>query len=199
MLIAAAPTLAQAPLWYLSRSTGVVAFVLLTLSVLLGVAATQRAVASPRWPRFATQLLHRNLSLLGMALLAAHIACVVADSYVNITWVDAVVPGLSAYQTFGTALGTLAMDVALLATVSGLVRSRLPISVWTWTHRCAYLLWPLALVHMLLSGTDTKSGLWGVVLGAGSGALVGGALCLRLLAGDSPSPVRSLRHLGTRS
>ena len=49
----AAPTLDQAPLWYLSRSTGLTSFVLLTAATALGVAATQRALAHASWPRFA--------------------------------------------------------------------------------------------------------------------------------------------------
>ena len=66
--LAAASTFSSSPLWYLTRSTGITAFVLLTLTTVLGIAATQRALASPAWPRFATQQLHRNVSLLAMVL-----------------------------------------------------------------------------------------------------------------------------------
>jgi preprotein translocase subunit SecG len=44
---ARAPTLSEAPYWYLTRSTGIVAFVLLTVALAVGIAATQRTLASP--------------------------------------------------------------------------------------------------------------------------------------------------------
>ena len=96
----AAPTLGQAPLWYLSRSTGIVSFVLMTLTLCLGIASTQRALASPGWPRFATQGLHRNVSLLALGFLGVHIVSTIADSYVSISWWAAVLP-TSAFQPLG--------------------------------------------------------------------------------------------------
>src|SRR4051795_4761342 len=108
-----APTLDQAPLWYLSRSTGIVSFVLVTVALCLGIASTQRAIASPRWPRFATQGLHRNVSLLALGFLLVHIVTTIADSYVSISWWAAVVPGVSHYRGTWVALGTIAFDIVV--------------------------------------------------------------------------------------
>ena len=58
---------------------GLVALMLLTLSVLLGVLTAGR-FARPRWPRFLTVGLHRNLSLLVLVFLALHIGTTVLDS-----------------------------------------------------------------------------------------------------------------------
>src|SRR5262249_29484455 len=58
--------------WYLTRSTGAVALVLLTAAVALGVADVRR-LSTPHWPRFVLDSLHRNVSLLAMVFLALHI------------------------------------------------------------------------------------------------------------------------------
>ncbi len=58
-------------LWYATRATGLVALLLLTVSVLLGILTAGR-FASGNWPRFLTQGLHRNISLLVLAFLALH-------------------------------------------------------------------------------------------------------------------------------
>ena len=80
----------------------------------LGVLATP-AAGSPRWPRFALQTLHRNVSLLACALLVAHAVTPVLDTYVNhyasISPVDALVPFVAAYRPFALGLGTLALDL----------------------------------------------------------------------------------------
>ena len=62
--------------WYLTRSSGFVALILLTASVALGVLAMAR-LRTTAWPRFVTQALHRNVSLLAVCFLGAHIATTV--------------------------------------------------------------------------------------------------------------------------
>jgi hypothetical protein len=64
-------TAGPSPLWYATRASGVMALVLLTATVVLGVAGTAR-FATPRWPRVITARLHRSLSLLAVAFVAAH-------------------------------------------------------------------------------------------------------------------------------
>lgn len=193
MITAATPTLGQAPLWYVTRSTGITAFVLLTLAMALGVAATQRALASPAWPRFATQALHRNVSLLAPAFLAVHIVTAIADGYVDMGWWSAVVPGASSYRTLWVGLGTVAVDLTLAVILTSLVRLRMGARRWRVVHLTAYALWPLSLVHYLKTGTDA-GGRLGIWLAAGSAGLVAAAGAVRIVTSQvPPQPVRSIR------
>jgi DMSO/TMAO reductase YedYZ heme-binding membrane subunit len=181
------PTLGEAPYWYLTRSTGVVAFVLLTVTLALGVAATQRALATPAWPRFATQGLHRNVSLLGLAFLGAHVTTTVLDSFVDLSGWSAFAPGASHYRTTWVALGTTAFDLTLLVVVSSLVRTRLPVGVWRGVHLSAYLAWPLAWLHFLRTGTDAVQGRFGFWVAIGCAAVVGLAAGVRIALPDKGS------------
>ena len=187
-----APTLGQAPLWYLSRSTGIVSFVLVTVSLGLGIASTQRALASPRWPRFATQGLHRNVSLLALGFLGVHIGTTIADGYVDISWWAAVVPGVSHYRGTWVALGTLAFDTILAVIVTSLFRLRMNATYWRWLHYTVYAAWPLAWLHFLETGTDAAHGRFGVWVAIGSAVVVGGAVGARTGLRDDPAPVRSV-------
>jgi hypothetical protein len=65
-------------LWYLTRATGIVALVLLTCTVVLGVLGTAR-VATERWPRIVTAGLHRNLALPATAFVRIHVITIVLD------------------------------------------------------------------------------------------------------------------------
>jgi hypothetical protein len=192
MILAGAPTLHQAPLWYLSRSTGIVSFVLVTLALALGIASTQRALASPSWPRFATQGLHRNVSLLALAFLGVHVVSTLADSFVDIGWLSLVVPGVGHYKNLWTSLGIIAFDVLLVVTATSLVRLRLNATLWRALHYTVYAAWPLAWLHFLKTGTDAAHGKFGLYIALGAATLVGAAVGARTMLRDSPAPVRSV-------
>lgn len=151
-------------LWYLTRSTAVVAFVLMTASFALGIAATKRHLAARWWPRFATQQLHRNFAMIAILALIVHIVTTLADTYVHVGWAALVIPGLSGYRTLWVALGTLAFDVFLLVIVSSLLRDKLPVRVWRTMHWAVYAAWPLSFLHFLKTGTDAAHGRWGLWL-----------------------------------
>ena len=183
----------QAPLWYVTRSTGVVAFLLLTLTVAFGVAATQRALASPHWPRFATQALHRNISLLSVGFLAVHIVTTVIDSFVNVGWLSVVLPFSSSYKRFGVGLGAIVFDLLVLVVLTSLLRLQLPQRLWRVVHLSVYAAWPVALLHFLKTGTEAK-GSFGTWLAVGATVVVAGAVALRVLTSDEqqPRPVGSI-------
>jgi len=67
-------------LWFGNRGTGFVLLMLLTLSTVLGVLSTAR-LSLRRWPRMLSQGLHRNVSLLAVTFLAAHVATAVVDTF----------------------------------------------------------------------------------------------------------------------
>jgi len=193
VITAAAPTLSQAPYWYLTRSTGITAFVLLTVAMAFGVAATQRTLASPAWPRFATQNLHRNVSLLGLAFVVVHIVTTLVDGYVSISWWNTLVPGLSNYRPLWVALGTIAFDLTLMVIVTSLLRLRMNAVVWRRLHYTVYASWPMMWLHFLKTGTDSAHGRFGLWIGIACAGMVGAALAVRVAARDNgPQPLRSI-------
>lgn len=167
-------------LWYLNRGTGVVLLVLFTLSVVLGVLATGRG-ASPLWPRFVTQGLHRTLAALSLLLLAAHTVTAVVDEYVDIRWRHAVVPVGATYEPVWLGLGTLALDLTLVVTATSLARGRLPHRAWFIVHLTTYAAWMAGVVHGVGIGTDAGSS-WMAAITAGCVAAVALAVGTRLVA-----------------
>jgi methionine sulfoxide reductase heme-binding subunit len=144
-------------IWYLNRATGLVALVLMTLTVVLG-AVVRRQGRLPGLPRFGVVTLHRNVSLLSALLLVTHVVCAVVDSYVSIGWISVLVPFTSGWRPIQVALGTLAIDLLALVVVTSLLRGRIPVRLWRGIHRTSYALWPLAFLHGLTAGTDLGSG-----------------------------------------
>lgn len=171
--------LASTPaLWYLTRGSGVVTLVLLTGTVVLGITTSSRW-ASRQWPRFVTEGLHRNLSLLVLVFLALHVTTTVVDGYVPIRWLDAVIPFGSAYRPAWLGLGALALDLLVAVAITSLLRARLGYRTWRMVHWLAYACWPVALLHGLGIGSDTRQP-WSLAIDAIAAGSAAAALWWRL-------------------
>jgi methionine sulfoxide reductase heme-binding subunit len=142
--------------WYLARATGMVSLVLLTASVVLGVLGPLR-VAAPRWPRFTIDTMHRDVSLLVVVLLAFHILTSVLDTFTSISLVNSVIPFTGSYRPLWLGLGALSFDLLLALVVTSIYRRRLGYRAWRAIHWLAYASWPVAVLHGLGTGSDTKS------------------------------------------
>ena len=170
-------------LWYASRATGVVALVLLTVVVLLGILVNRQG-RLPGLPRFAVTGLHRSISLLAVAFLAVHVVTAVADPYVTIRLIAAVVPFTSGYEPFAIGLGAVSLDLIAALIVTSLLRAHLGRRLWRAVHWLAYASYPVALLHSVTSAKDLRSG--GLLaLTAACALAVAAATCYRATAARS--------------
>ena len=163
-------------LWYLTRSLGVGALVLLTASVALGVLTATRW-RSERWPRFVTTGLHRNLTLIAICFVAGHVATTdrrrLHDPSASRTRLSR-----SCRRTgpIWLGLGAVASDLLLALVVTSLLRARIGYRAWRYVHWLAYVSWPVALVHALGTGSDAAFGWLRIVGGVSIGVVVLAAL-----------------------
>ncbi len=155
MSLSVGATLGPSAYWYLARGTGAVALVLLTASVVIGIVGSVRVVTA-RWPRFAIDAVHRDVSLLVIVVLVIHIVTSVLDGFAPITLLDGVIPFVSPYRPLWLGLGTLAFDLLVAIAVTSLVRRRLGYRAWRTVHWLAYASWPVAVLHGLGTGSDVK-------------------------------------------
>ncbi|HEX4244528.1 MAG TPA: ferric reductase-like transmembrane domain-containing protein, partial [Acidimicrobiales bacterium] len=149
-------------LWYLTRASGLVSLVLLSGTVVLGIVASV-GWTTERWPRFLSQSVHRNLSLLCLVLIAIHVVTTVADGYVPIGYLDALIPFRTPYRPIWVGFGALALDLLLAVAITSGLRRRIGPRAWRGVHWLAYLCWPVALLHGLGAGSDTRLSLTLVV------------------------------------
>jgi Ferric reductase like transmembrane component len=167
--------------WFLTRGTGAISLVLLTLSLALGVINVRRTRIA-RVPRFVLDAIHRNASLLAVTFLVVHVTTALLDGFAPITLLDVVVPFGSAYRPVWLGLGAVAFDLMIAITVTSLLRRRFGHSAWRATHWLAYASWPVALLHGLGTGTDTRTH-WMLVLAGGCVVVMIAAVLVRVVAG----------------
>jgi predicted ferric reductase len=178
---AATSTLGPSAYWYLTRSTGAVAMVLLTATVALGVVDVRRWT-SERWPRFVIDGLHRNIALLTLVFLLVHILTSVLDSFAPIGLLDAVVPFAGSYRPFWLGLGAVSFDLLLAVTITSLLRRRVGHRGWRAVHWLSYASWPVALLHGFGTGSDVKD-TWLLLLSLACLAVVAISVLVRVAAG----------------
>ena len=176
--------------WYVTRGTGVVALVLLTAVVAIGVAGSLR-LRGERWPRFLVVGLHRNLTLLTLVFLALHIVTTVLDSFTPIRLIDAFVPFVAHYRPIWLGLGAIAFDLLLALTLTSLLRARVGYRNWRVLHWLAYAAWPVALAHGLGTGSDARFG-WMQLLSIVCVLTVLGAVLLRASRAEAAPARRAL-------
>ncbi len=178
-------------LWYATRAFAIVSLLLLSAVMVLGLlTAGRRAV--PRRHRFVVSEVHRTLALTGVAFIALHVVTAIADGYVALNWLDAIVPFASSYNPLWTGLGTVAVDLLIALVATSLLRDRIGYRTWRAVHWAAYACYPVALAHGIGSGTDAGSPLL-LVPAAASVLAVGTAAVLRLRARTRGATTRQAR------
>jgi methionine sulfoxide reductase heme-binding subunit len=156
--------------WYFARSAGIVAYLLLSSSVLLGVLMAGRAPLA--WPRFAVEEVHRFLAILTGVFVALHGGTLLLDTVVPLRLSGALVPFTSAYRPFAVGLGVCTAELLAAVGISNALRRRIPHTLWRRIHYVTLAAWPLATLHGLLAGTD-RFDPWFAAIAGGTIAAVG--------------------------
>ena len=164
--------------WYASRATGIVALLLLTAVLVLGILVSRQG-RLPGLPRFAVTDIHRNLSLLSVAFIVIHVLTAVLDTYVHIPLISAVVPFASGYERLWLGLGAVSLDIMLAMIVTSLLRGRMNRMLWRAVHLLAYASWPVAFAHSIGSSSDLQRG-WMLDMAIGCAVIVAAAVIWRL-------------------
>jgi len=187
VLIASSTTI-----WYAARAGGVVAFLLLSASVLAGIALAGKQRV-PGFPRFAVEDIHRFLGLLAALFIAIHVGSIALDTVVPFSLMQLVLPFTAPYRPLATGLGIIALELLVAIGITNRFRSRLPYRVWRRTHYATFGVWILATGHGILAGTDRDQA-WLLWLYAIAVGLIAGTAALRF--GRAPAARRAVVSLG---
>ena len=167
--------------WYAARAAGIVAYLLLSVTVVLGTSMAGKKKLH-RWPRFAIEDVHRFGGILVGSFVVIHIATIAIDAWLPFSIASIIVPFTSAYKPLWVGLGIVAAELLLaLAVTNRLRNSRVSYRFWRRAHYLNFAVWGGATLHSLGSGTD-RSTPWLIALEASSIALVTGAIAWRLSA-----------------
>lgn len=175
--------------WDVARAGGLTAYVLLTAAVIVGLALSLK-YQSPRWPRLINSEWHNYLTLLSTVFLGVHVLAVAVDPYTHFGLAELLVPLASHYRPFWMSLGIVGMYLAIAIGISTLIRPLIGYKVWRRLHVLTLVVYALATVHGLFTGTDTLTW-WGWALYICSIVPVAILTAIRLLGPEEPARQRA--------
>jgi DMSO/TMAO reductase YedYZ heme-binding membrane subunit len=142
--------------WYLSRSAGFVAYLLLWGSVVWGLLLTSKIGKGTLRPPTLLDA-HQFLSNIALGFVLFHGLVLMGDRFTSFPLQAVLVPFASTYQPVLVAVGQLGMWLMALLILSFYVRRRIGQKVWRWLHYGSFVAYWFALGHSLILGPDTNN------------------------------------------
>jgi predicted ferric reductase len=139
--------------WFVARSSGLVAWALLTAAVVFGL-ATSTGVLRRHVTRPWTVILHRHLATLSVVFTGVHLLALWADSFVAFGPLELLVPFRSTWRPGAVAWGIVTLYLLAAVQATSLLMRRIPRRVWRAVHQLSFVLFATATVHGLQAGTD---------------------------------------------
>lgn len=147
--------------WYMIRATGTVAYILLYLTVIVGLFSQ---VQKKRKKKMIGSInLHEELSNWAIILVGGHLGLILLDTYIGFKWTEIFVPFNSSYKTIPIALGTLSFYFLVITIVTSKLRKHVGYLRWRKLHALNPILYILVTVHGLWIGTDFNGKILAIV------------------------------------
>lgn len=175
--------------WYVARSSGLVAWVLVTASVLWGLALSSRLVRRRGVPAWLLAL-HKYLGTLSLVFVIVHLLALVADNYVYYGWAELFVPMAASWRHGATAWGIAGFYLLVAIQLTSWAMRHMPRKIWHAVHMSSFALFGVGTLHGFQSGADRANRLvqWSALVG---GVMVVSLIVFRLLTRSSRRPRRT--------
>ena len=173
----AEPDPGKYPWWLASRSAAIVAFVLITTAVVLGLLMASKVIKKPGLKRNLVKV-HEQVALAALVAIGAHGVLLLGDAWLKPGITGITIPFTLEYRPLWTGLGIVAGYLALLLGPTYYWRRKIGSRRWRQIHRATVVVFVLAVAHSLGSGTDGAS-TWFRMMVLGSAAIVLALVALR--------------------
>ncbi|MEO2078490.1 MAG: ferric reductase-like transmembrane domain-containing protein [Bacillus sp. (in: firmicutes)] len=138
--------------WYMIRATGTVSYLLLYLSVVIGLYSQ---VQKKQKQKVTISLfLHEALSNWALILVLGHVGFLLIDSYLSFQWIEILTPFNTDYKPLPMAMGTVSLYFLLMTVITSKARKKIGYQKWSKLHALNPILYILVTLHGLFIGTD---------------------------------------------
>lgn len=144
--------------WLVSRASGIIALLLISLSVLMGLAMATKLLRRPGLKRGVARL-HEYVAITALLAIGAHGLSLLGDHWLKPGWRGITLPFAMSYRPQFTGLGIIGGYVALLLGPSFYLRRRIGARRWRKLHRLIVVAWLASAIHTLGAGSDSRQ-LW---------------------------------------
>lgn len=142
--------------WLASRASGLLALVLVTISVGLGLMMAGKVMRRPGLSR-KLMAIHEQTAVAGIVAIAVHGITLLGDPWLNPGIGGIAVPFTIGFRPLFTGIGIVGGYLAALLGLSFYFRKRIGAKVWRKAHRATVVVYLLGLVHAFGAGTDASA------------------------------------------
>jgi predicted ferric reductase len=142
--------------WYTARSSGLVAWAVVTASIVCGLVVSTRLIRRRGVPGWFLDL-HKFLSTLTVLFVAVHLFALWADNFVYFGPRELFVPMASSYRPGAVAWGLAAFYLLVAIQLTSWSMRWLGRRVWHAVHLTSFPLFVFATVHAFTSGADNTN------------------------------------------
>ncbi len=157
--------------WYLARAGGLLAYLLLWAATCWGIIMSSKA-ARMVLPSALVYSLHEFLPLLALLFTGIHALALLGDSYFDFSIGNIVFPFTGPYRPGWTGLGTVATYLSIALVASFYVRRQIGRRTWRLFHYASYFAFALAMIHGIMTGSDSSAPAIQLMYFATGGALL---------------------------
>lgn len=151
---------AEVPIpWYVSRASGLMAFLLLYISIFLGLTLRVPLLRKIFLPIYSMKI-HCWISLQALLFAFVHAIALIFDKWLGFKLVDLFIPFASQYKPEMTALGVFGFYLMVILIVTSYGKKFISQKIWRITHFTNIVLYGIVFVHALYLGTDLKGELF---------------------------------------
>jgi hypothetical protein len=165
--------------WYIDRSAGLVAWVLLSASTIFGLLLSSKLLGRKVRPNWLLDL-HRGLSGLSVIFVGVHVAGAIGDNYIHFGLAEVLVPFASGWRAGAVAWGVVSLYLLAAVEISSLLRKHLSKTAWRRLHFLSFPLFVSATAHGITAGTELGTR-YGIMAAATVIAAVGALTALRVV------------------
>lgn len=183
--------------WYTARSGGIVAWALVSASVLWGLFLSTKVLGRRARPNWMLDL-HRFLGGTAVVFTVVHVISIIGDSYVHFGLAEVLVPFTGIWHPVAVAWGIVAVYAMVAVEATSLLRKHLSKRAWRTTHLLSFPLFAFSTIHALSAGTDRSNP---IMIGSAVivTALVIGLTAWRIVGAIKPPPPRPVPVRPTRA
>ncbi|HFC12291.1 MAG TPA: ferric reductase-like protein [Anaerolineae bacterium] len=142
--------------WYLTRASGVVAYLSLATSTVWGLLLSTKLVKKVV-PAVLSLAMHTYLSWLAIGLVAFHAFVLLFDNYYTYSVANLLIPFTGPYKPVYVGLGIVAFYLMLLTSVSFYARRWIGQKNWRRLHYLTFAVYWLVTLHSWVAGTDSPT------------------------------------------
>ena len=186
--LTSATTTANPFMWYVTRAAAVSAYILLTLTVVVGLARSLARVSRVR-VSWLVEENHQILAVIAAVFVALHLLTLLLDPLIPFSLLNLVLPVNEPYSPIAVSAGVIALYGMVAVLVSSWLRGKLPYRVWRGLHYASFLTFWLVTGHGVVAGSDTSQP-WMYTVYILASAVVAGGVLVRIFW---PSPAQPAR------